>query len=804
MEGNAIKKPINLTTAPYKTLFLITREMTSELMSRVIKDPNRKPVKIWNLIQMAELYVVQSSDKARITRCGGISLKSATPADLQQNKTTWEKLGITKGCLPNIVYLDEDTGEEYEAFITMNGLEIDIENEEYIRKINTLISFQHTMVHEAMQEATNIFNKFFASEERDMKQKPTTLFPIIEKIQHVYIVLQNAMFLNRQAIKREVNTQSLKIPTNRQEAINMKDVLQLNLAMLEKAECKPTRSSDQGIVDDIIRNHKTGMTKTKYANEFAKYAMSHLIYEKTHERGQGLDVELDTFLDEIVQAFEEEENDVADDTLQAALMTDTSSLVNRQPDPRPRNGSGGVQRNNRPPQAAEQAFRPHQDSEVITLGIILKTLHDMKSDMGTMKKMMGFDSSKPVPAGSAAQKFKSGWRPEEQREKMKSRFAGAMERPKVKIPKKSTTSSRPQPLTSRVVSVEESDSDSEQSANFAGVMEAEIASQLDYRILTAGNNVIVLGEKCLRSFMKSPQHVSDEAETEQSDFRFMRNERTMCAANSFRFQEISSLLSASQASKPETTVTMMADIGGQEEVVIIDDVRMPSPLPLAAYPWTGSQPATPECTVRSPLVSPSRMVSLSRLPSPSAPQVENYALDVVPIQDKPEQAPIITELLEPETQAEQVEDTHLEPSLSTVHVVRPRTRSVARVERLVIPTSLDLSDSEEEDVQIRIPPFTKKPFGSSKSAAAAVKKATDAMNRRIALALKNITNKPAERIVRSTRSSSAVTTTTRSKKQRTSSVSLPTPRLGNDDEDSDASSGRGPPDLISASSDDDA
>ena len=126
------------------------------------------------------------------------------------------------------------------------------------------------------------------------------------------------------------------------------------------------------------------------------------------------------------------------------------------------------------------------------------------------------------------------------------------------------------------------------------------------------------------------------------------------------------------------------------------------------------------------------------------------------------------------------------------------------MERLVIPTSLDLSDSEEEDVQIRIPPFTKKPFGSSKSAAAAVKKATDAMNRRIALALKNITNKPAERIVRSTRSSSAVTTTTRSKKQRTSSVSLPTPRLGNDDEDSDASSGRGPPDLISASSDDDA
>ena len=46
-------------------------------------------------------------------------------------------------------------------------------------------------------------------------------------------------------------------------------------------------------------------------------------------------------------------------------------------------------------------------------------------------------------------------------------------------PKQSVVTSWPQHLTSRVVSVEESDSDAEQSANFAVVMQRQLASYLD-------------------------------------------------------------------------------------------------------------------------------------------------------------------------------------------------------------------------------------------------------------------------------------------------------------------------------------
>ena len=83
---------------------------------------------------------------------------------------------------------------------------------------------------------------------------------------------------------------------------------------------------------------------------------------------------------------------------------------------------------------------------------------------------------------------------------------------------------------------------------------------------TKDNNEIVLGEKCLCSFMKSPQHASDETATELSAFGFMRNEGTMRCADPFRFKMTNSLLSSVQTQQPETVVTMET-INRQEDVV---------------------------------------------------------------------------------------------------------------------------------------------------------------------------------------------------------------------------------------------
>ena len=54
-------------------------------------------------------------------------------------------MGIKKGELPLIVYIDPITGEEHEAPMTMNGIEIDPTDPEVIRRMNHLISFPVTV-----------------------------------------------------------------------------------------------------------------------------------------------------------------------------------------------------------------------------------------------------------------------------------------------------------------------------------------------------------------------------------------------------------------------------------------------------------------------------------------------------------------------------------------------------------------------------------------------------------------------------------------------------------------------------------
>ncbi len=176
--------------------------------------------------------------------------------------------------------------------------------------------------------------------------------------------------------------------------------------------------------------------------------------------------------------------------------------------------------------------------------------------------------------------------------------------------------------------------------------------------------------------------------------------------------------------------------------------------------------------------------------SPSAQQVEDYALDAAPIPSTLEQATLMTD----------------KQDGSVPRDVRPRTRSIARVERLVIPSSLDISDSEEEHFgQAHAGYFVPRPFGASPSVVATKKVTGTARHRLLPTPSKSSNYSPApSRGVRTTRSTSARTSTPSSKKKRTTSTYTPhissTPRDGSDDEDSD-SSGVGPPQLDECSSD---
>ena len=208
-----------------------------------------------------------------------------------------------------------------------------------------------------------------------------------------------------------------------------------------------------------------------------------------------------------------------------------------------------------------------------------------------------------------------------------------------------------------------------------------------------------------------------------------------------------------------------------------------SPPPRAAAPVATFPMGIPASTLRSPPATEPCLFS------PSAPQVEDYALDAAPIPSNLEQATLMVD----------------KQDGSGPQDVRPRTRSIARFERLVIPSSLDISDSEEEHFgQAHAGYFVPRPFGASPSVVA-TKKATGTARRRILTTPSKNSHYSPARGVRATRSTSARTSTSSSRKIRTTSTYTPhinsAPRDGSADEDSEASSGDGPPRLTDCSSD---
>jgi hypothetical protein len=65
-----ITKKRDLQGAVYRT------KEYQDLKHRVVKDQNRRSVPVMNLVQMAEMYVVQGSDNIHITENGEFSLKT--------------------------------------------------------------------------------------------------------------------------------------------------------------------------------------------------------------------------------------------------------------------------------------------------------------------------------------------------------------------------------------------------------------------------------------------------------------------------------------------------------------------------------------------------------------------------------------------------------------------------------------------------------------------------------------------------------------------------------------------------------
>jgi hypothetical protein len=104
-----------------------------------------------NLVQMAEMYFGKRSAYVRITIQGGNSFEHLAPEDFLHTKSTWENMGIMKRRLLHSVRYNE-YGGEHGACMTMNGLEIDPESQEFERRLLNSTTYPATLIRDCRRD----------------------------------------------------------------------------------------------------------------------------------------------------------------------------------------------------------------------------------------------------------------------------------------------------------------------------------------------------------------------------------------------------------------------------------------------------------------------------------------------------------------------------------------------------------------------------------------------------------------------------------------------------------------------------
>ena len=649
---------------------------------------------------MAEGYVPQSTDTIRKTKEGYISLKRFSVEDLLHNRTSWEASGIRKGMLPRHVS-DPYTGVVGEPYMTMNGVIVNPTSPEVISSMQFLITFPGSALLEALGVIEDVFEKYIDDEE-GTKKSDNGPFGVLTRLQRAEITLQNLLFIARNKITERINTATKSMVTNRDEAVKWMQKLQLSIGMAERAQPLLYQSSDHSVASAIIDSMWDQLPEAKFDHIAEKQQLAEILRNHRNDRDQGIPLNLDILISLILNVFKPPETTDApsDITLQEAMMAAHPTKMYQPPPEVPvRLTTGGAQGFGK--RKTEAAYTlPKTDTERI-----LGALYDLKSELGYIRKLVqNSDASKHADAPI----LKKGWRANEQDGKSDP-----------KKPRSANFASKGKELTSLVTRVTRIDdsSDSDREASIAIVTKQQSPAVFNYRILSAMNNTTELGHLCKEPAFRSGQmcygkELGIQLSLGTSKFGSMRIAEPIQNLEPMQSEMTSNMLSRSLDIE---TLVSMSSIGGQqmvasatdderikdfmevttsgdsktsestvtpirskEEQKRIDqeyDCRLCPPPPNDPGTWSatsGTQMPTPSMSSRSPICNF----------SPSAPQVENIVINTVSIP-----GPCYTRHVENAKEIKEIAEL----------LTRPRTRSIARNEGFVIPDSLDISDSEDEN-----------------------------------------------------------------------------------------------------------
>ena len=149
------------------------------------------------------------------------------------------------------------------------------------------------------------------------------LFWNLDKIQSIQIRLQNLLFQELPEIDEEIKTICTTVVRSHREAVEMKDKLELSIAMLELADNKVSNTFDHDIANRIIDSYRAGLRKAEFENIAEKNELATILQTYKMSRDQGKILDLEILLSDIMGAFT-----LHEPTLQAAILATTTSVEN--------------------------------------------------------------------------------------------------------------------------------------------------------------------------------------------------------------------------------------------------------------------------------------------------------------------------------------------------------------------------------------------------------------------------------------------------------------------------------------------
>ena len=209
--------------------------------------------------------------------------------------------------------------------MTMNGIFIDEHSPEFRNRIGQIIMLSPSAMLPALAEIESAYNDYIKDEVRTFRNKGP--FAILDKVQTIQIRLQNPLFQpeNLFVIDADIKMICSFVVRSHQDALNMKEKLELSIAMLELAGNKISKTHDHDIANRFIDSFRAGLRTAVFQNiaEKNKLAAALQTYKAVRDQGEILDLEI--LLSEIVGVFVRAEEE-AEPILQAAMLATTTRV----------------------------------------------------------------------------------------------------------------------------------------------------------------------------------------------------------------------------------------------------------------------------------------------------------------------------------------------------------------------------------------------------------------------------------------------------------------------------------------------